>query len=515
MKLDQTISIAVIVLVLFSYDLSAQTYVQGNVSGTWTTAGSPYIAINHLTVPSGQTLTIQPGVVVKLGLGLNLTVGGTLNAIGTASDSIRVTTTQAVPAIGQWGQVIVSGSGTLQYCVIEYGGVTIQTSGSNVALTIINTLIRNNYGTVLSGANTSIRNCIVQGNSGVGVALDQGAVAQECDITNNGTGIQSGTGITVIKCSLINNGSGINCYGTNGLIRGCTVRYNSYGIYNQASFMTIDSCIIAQNAGVGLGLTGGYNSRARHNIIFSNSQAGISGGAAGDTVENNTVVGNGSGIINLANTAVIRNNIVANNTGNGVHTWVSPPPTVKFNDVYGNTSNFSGFSVFFGDTSLGFRNGRNDACDPFSNINLNSMFVNPSNGDYHLMAASHMIDAGDTLGPRDPDSTIADIGAFYYNYTVTVYDRSYLPPAQFLLLQNYPNPFNPNTNIKYQIPGANHVTLKVYDVLGREVATLVKEVKQPGTYTAQWDASGVASGVYLYRLQAGSFVETKKLLLLR
>jgi hypothetical protein len=88
-------------------------------------------------------------------------------------------------------------------------------------------------------------------------------------------------------------------------------------------------------------------------------------------------------------------------------------------------------------------------------------------------------------------------------------------PFTFRLEQNYPNPFNPSTEIGFQVTDHGLVTMKVYDVLGREVATLVKEVKEPGVYTARWDATGVASGVYFYRLQAGTFAATRKLLLLR
>jgi photosystem II stability/assembly factor-like uncharacterized protein len=88
-------------------------------------------------------------------------------------------------------------------------------------------------------------------------------------------------------------------------------------------------------------------------------------------------------------------------------------------------------------------------------------------------------------------------------------------PSAFVLEQNYPNPFNPTTTIRYTLPQASHVTLKVYDVMGREAATLVSEVKQPGTYSVRWDASGVASGVYFDRLSTPSFVQTRKLLLLR
>ncbi len=88
-------------------------------------------------------------------------------------------------------------------------------------------------------------------------------------------------------------------------------------------------------------------------------------------------------------------------------------------------------------------------------------------------------------------------------------------PHSFSLYQNYPNPFNPSTNIEYRIPNTEFVTLEVYDVLGREVAALVNERKLPGTYDVEWNASSLSSGVYFYRLQAGSFTETKKLLLIK
>lgn len=82
---------------------------------------------------------------------------------------------------------------------------------------------------------------------------------------------------------------------------------------------------------------------------------------------------------------------------------------------------------------------------------------------------------------------------------------------RFELSQNYPNPFNPRTEVRFRVQDAGFTCLKVYDVLGREIATLVEEAKQPGEYTVKWDASSFASGMYFYRLEAGSFVETKKL----
>jgi hypothetical protein len=103
-------------------------------------------------------------------------------------------------------------------------------------------------------------------------------------------------------------------------------------------------------------------------------------------------------------------------------------------------------------------------------------------------------------------------------------DPSVEVPGGFALYQNYPNPFNPTTTIKFQIPSSKlgfgiwnleFVSMKVFDVLGREVATLVNEVKAPGEYEAILDASHLASGVYYYQLKAGGFVQTRKLVLLR
>ena len=90
--------------------------------------------------------------------------------------------------------------------------------------------------------------------------------------------------------------------------------------------------------------------------------------------------------------------------------------------------------------------------------------------------------------------------------------QSTLPDA-FSLEQNYPNPFNPVTTISYSLPVSQRVTLTVFDVLGREVARLVDGRKTPGRHEVVFDASTLPSGVYLYRLEAGPYIETKKLLL--
>jgi hypothetical protein len=92
---------------------------------------------------------------------------------------------------------------------------------------------------------------------------------------------------------------------------------------------------------------------------------------------------------------------------------------------------------------------------------------------------------------------------------------NYNPPDNYDLGQNYPNPFNPSTSIRFQIPKREFISLKIYNSLGKEVATLVNEEKEPGNYKITWNASDLPSGIYFYRIITASYTETKKMLLLK
>jgi len=93
--------------------------------------------------------------------------------------------------------------------------------------------------------------------------------------------------------------------------------------------------------------------------------------------------------------------------------------------------------------------------------------------------------------------------------------EDYLVPKNFELSQNYPNPFNPTTTIEYSIPKDANVSIKIFDVLGKEVATLVNEQRSAGTYIINWNASNFSSGLYFYRITAGEFTDTKKMFLVK
>jgi hypothetical protein len=108
----------------------------------------------------------------------------------------------------------------------------------------------------------------------------------------------------------------------------------------------------------------------------------------------------------------------------------------------------------------------------------------------------------------------SSVNSFRTQQLVAV-DRGDEIPTDYSLSQNYPNPFNPTTSIRFALPKNERVSLKVYDVLGREEATLVDEEMPAGTYTVTWNASQAASGVYFYRIEAGSFRMTRRMAVVR
>jgi hypothetical protein len=126
--------------------------------------------------------------------------------------------------------------------------------------------------------------------------------------------------------------------------------------------------------------------------------------------------------------------------------------------------------------------------------------------------------AGIPFAGSSANGSSSILSGFLANHSLLITDIEYdqeIIPTVYKLNQNYPNPFNPSTIINYQIPEGGFVSLKIYDILGNEISTLVNEEKAVGNYKATFDASKLASGVYIYQLKAANFVDTKKMILLR
>lgn len=139
----------------------------------------------------------------------------------------------------------------------------------------------------------------------------------------------------------------------------------------------------------------------------------------------------------------------------------------------------------------------------------------PSIGSYNQSAGAFFTGMIDDIRVYNRVLTQEEIDSLNNEGISSVEMTNALIPEEFKLNQNYPNPFNPITTIQYSIPQRSVVSLKVYDILGNEVATLVNEAKNVGIYTVSFNASQLASGIYFYKLQAGDFVQTKKMMLVR
>ena len=134
-------------------------------------------------------------------------------------------------------------------------------------------------------------------------------------------------------------------------------------------------------------------------------------------------------------------------------------------------------------------------------------FISPNGASLSVYAADE----------NQPDSGTIDIEKvnWYYGSSATSVEQQEGLANSFSLAQNYPNPFNPTTTIQYSILEASHVSLKVFDVLGKEVAVLVNQEQTAGIYTSNFDASNLTSGIYFYTLKANNFTATKKLMLVK
>jgi predicted outer membrane repeat protein len=253
-------------------------------------------------------------------------------------------------------------------------------------------------------------------------------------------------------------GGGICCWSDSSIIiRGNTIISNTSERYGGAIFCNNSSPIISQNT------------------IVNNSSLGgsITCGSIGHT-----------GI----SSPVIDSCFIFNNNSDGIYCYAGSNPNIIYNDIFSNT----GYGL------------RNES----SNIIVNAInnWWGDNSGPYHPI-----------LNPDGLGDEVSDNIDFepWLIKVVNEVEIEVITAEDYTLYQNHPNPFNPSTKIKYQIPQLNLVTLKVYDVLGNEVATIVNEEKQAGTYEITWYAEGLPSGVYFYQLQADSFVETKKMILMK
>ncbi len=487
-----------------------------------------------------------PGLGGRVGAGIKCKYSGAR----ICHNNIQYNTITLASGIVSGGGIDAGPPGNTSWVILENNRIIWNTitgklgSGAGVTLTsnakVYNNAIEHNTGT-----------CSEPGMFGGGIMLGSGdptiTIPYERFVMGNfirfnkaltnGTGQGVGGGLAVftspkatIKYNTIthnevqsNAGMGVRCYGGGVVLQnqnGETVFANNY----VASNLALPNSI-CWGAGVTLwSYAIPCSPILNNNLIFNNTNADHGGGIYigglhlnKPRVFNNTITQNsaitGGGVFSNGSNSLIKNSIIWNN-GTGIYS-VGGVDTVEYSDVQG------------GWPGLGT-----------GNINADPMFLDPSNHWFCLHDQSPCVDAGDgsIFDPEDPlnpgfaswparGTIISDIGAFGgpfacdWDPIITGLEKKTpdgeLIPSTIKLFQNYPNPFNPTTTIGFALPQTGFVTLKIYNILGEEVATLFSDRLTAGKYKYDWDARGLASGVYLYCLETGSFKQTRKLILLK
>jgi len=303
-------------------------------------------------------------------------------------------------------------------------------------------------------------------------------------------------------------GAGICMYNANG---------GSIISCNTISYNTIADSITNGGGGISI-LMSNVPVPIINNIISENS-ASNGGGIylnnsnseiINNTITQNDVSANGGGLFASSSNPIVVNNILWDNQAvNGGGIYPSNLTKVRYSDIQG------------GSTYTGTGNINTDplfADTLIYNLSDSSPCVGTGVDSIQITGTWYYCPATDFAGNPRPNSVddLVDMGALESSFPSGIIkeDSDYLPKV-FSLKQNYPNPFNPTTNIEFSIPKAEFVTLKIYNLLGQEVTELVSEKIAPGNYKYTWDASAFASGIYFYRLQTSSFVQTNKMIYMR
>ena len=404
-------------------------------------------------------------------------------------------------------------------------------------------------GICISGGSPTINNNIITGNfSHHDPAATGGGIS--CRDNSNPTISNN----TISSNSSSSSGGGIHCVGSNPTISNNIISNNTAG-----------------DMGGGIGIGGGCsNPTISNNTIINNTVSGLFLGGHGGgifcgpvnaIISNNTISGNsadfGGGICCHGSNATISNNTISGNTaelgGGGIFCgfgssanlincilWNDSPEEIYFYfGIDPNSITISYSDIQGGEAGI-VTNGVGTVNWLEGNLHEDPLFVGTGEDPYSLLEDSPCIDAGDpdTLGlnlsPWDIIGNLRiwdgdgngiatiDMGAYEYGAPpyVEIDDNVIVQTPEVFLHQNYPNPFNPKTTIYYQLPVDGEVELKIYNIKGQKVKTLVNERLEAGKHSVVWngrDSNGkrVGSGIYFNKLRAGNFQKVRKMVLMK
>jgi len=455
-----------------------------------------------------NTIEYQMGIVN----GGGISVGPPGNTSWVILENNIISNNSILGAGGSGGGIGVIGNVKLLNNIIEYntaesigesiwgGGIALSTNNipSNYERFVIGNIIRHNKAIAPTGTGND-------GGVGGGLAIsgESNATIKNNVITYNE--VQSNVPVN-------------NCFGGGVILQNQTsntIFSNNIVAFNKA--LSNSEC---KGAGIVLwGADFSPNPILYNNIIVNNTNGTYGGGL---------YIGGWGGV----NTSTIINNTIYQNSatyGGAVYSDQAQPliiNSILWNNGSEIFSTGGEVKVYYSDIQGGFTGE--------GNIDANPLFVDPTNGDFQLQnqispclqKGVDSIDIGGTMYycpplcingvPRpSPAGTLPDIGACENQNPVGVKDNLSQIPEEYSLAQNYPNPFNPTTTIVYGLRERTNVELKLFDVLGSEIEIFVSGEQDAGYYEIEFDATILSSGIYFYRIQAGSFVETKKMVLMK
>ncbi len=346
---------------------------------------------------------------------------------------------------------------------------------------------------------------------------------ESCTLSGNyaqyfggGIACYDGSSPTMAHCIIDNNraefywGGGIFCLASSPVFIRCVIRDNSaFGWFEnngggisviEHSSPTVTHCTISGNMAYyrGGGVYCWYSTP-----VFTNC-----------TMYGNAVNYQGGGVYCQSSSPLLANTVIAYSEGEGIHFFESENAQIEYCDIFGNSGSSFGGSIPGELGQMVAMNANGDSCDTYFNIFLDPMFADTATGDFHLLASSPCIDAGDLELPLDPDGTIADIGAYYFDQ-LDVRAPVVSVPVAYSVYQNWPNPFNSSTMIRYDVPQAGKVRLTISNLLGQKGVTLFDGRQFAGSHTIAWDASNLPSGLCFCRMDAAGFAQTRKMLLVK
>ncbi len=571
--------ISAALLVLLNGELTSQTNITSDITTNtiWNISGSPYIIQNSITVQNGVTLTVDAGVLVKFDLSTSLFIEGTIVAQGQKSNQIIFASNQPVPNIDDWGAIRIqpaSGATSLiEYCTFSYSRFSVkvinasptiqncdmsQTRFSAVqidggsAIVQYNDIYSNEGASVFVGTGTpEISYNVLHDNKSDGIhvlTLGSPVIHHNIIYGNPRYGINSSTGCIIFNNTIDENWTAINCDNesptlfnniiSNHTLIGIRAVNGAAPVLSYNDFWNNGTNYFGTSPGTGdISLDPKFVDQANRDYHLQSNSPCIDAGDPNSLLDpDQTRNDMGALFFNQITTITIAIDIKPQSCPNPLNTkskGVLPVAILGSDELDVSSINpqsvsLSGVSpIRWGieDVSTPIMERQNecdcttDGADGFDDLTLKfktqeivAAIGSVNNGTEVVLTITAELFDGTLLEGED---------CIIVKSKSTKNSKTISPNFESLsVLQNYPNPFNPSTQIEYSIPKSSLVVLKIYNINGQEIRTLVDEFQSPNTYLVSWDgrndnSESVPSGVYFANILAESFSKTVRLVLVK